>query len=101
MPSFDTTEQGTSAKLVDVLDAFRAHHPDGDIELLRRAHDVAKEAHAGQYRKTGDPYISHPLPVAYLLAQYGFDEDTGFAAFLHDTLADTRLTLEPAASHFG
>ena len=64
MPSFDTTEQGTSAKLVDVLDAFRAHHPDAHIQLLRRAQDVDKEAQAGQYRKTGDPYISHPLTVA-------------------------------------
>ena len=101
MPSFDTTEQGMSAKLVDVLDAFRAHHPDGDIELLRRAHDVAKEAHAGQYRKTGDPYISHPLTVAYLLAQYGLDEETVVAAFLHDTVEDTGLTLDQLASDFG
>jgi GTP pyrophosphokinase len=101
MLSSATTDQGGSAKLVDVLDAFRSHHPDGDVELLRRAHDVADEAHAGQLRKTGDPYITHPLTVAYMLAEYGLDEQTLAAAFLHDTVEDTDLTLDQLAVEFG
>ena len=101
MLSSDTTEPVSSAALVDVLDAFRAHHPDGDIELLRRAYDVAKTAHDGQVRKTGDPFITHPLTVAYMLAQYGLDEETVAAAFLHDTVEDTDLTLDDLERQFG
>ena len=101
MLSSDTTEQPTTATLVDVLDAFRAHYPDGDVALLRRAHDVAAQAHAGQVRKTGDPYITHPTAVAYMLAQYGLDAGTIAAAFLHDTVEDTPLTLVEVEGQFG
>ena len=101
MPFSDTTDQVTSAALVDVLDAFRAHYPDGDVTLLRRAYDVAAQAHEGQRRKTGDPYITHPTTVAYMLAQYGLDADTIAAAFLHDTIEDTPLTLVEVESQFG
>lgn len=101
MRSSDTTESVPSAALVDVLDAFRAHHPDGDVELLRRAYDVAKTAHNGQLRKTGDPFITHPLTVAYMLAQYGLDEETLAAAFLHDTVEDTDLTIDELEQQFG
>ena len=101
MPSSGTTEQIVSANLQDVLDAFVAHYPDGDVHLLRRAHDVASEAHAGQVRKTGDPYITHPITVAYMLAQYGLDEATIAAAFLHDTIEDTPLSLTDVEAEFG
>ena len=101
MLSSDTTEKTPSASLVDVLDAFRAHHPEGDVELLRKAHDVAKQAHEGQIRKTGDPYITHPLTVAFMLAQYGLDAETIAAAFLHDTVEDTDLTLTQLKKDFG
>ncbi len=101
MPSFGTTEQATSASLVDVLDAFRSHYPDGDVGLLRRAHDMAAQAHEGQVRKTGDLYITHPTAVALMLAQYGLDADTIAAAFLHDTIEDTPLTLAEVETQFG
>lgn len=101
MPFSSTTEQVVSAEVDDVIDAFLAHYPDGDVELLRRAHATAAEAHAGQVRKTGDPYITHPTTVAYMLAQYGLDEDTIAAAFLHDTVEDTPLTLEQVEAEFG
>jgi GTP pyrophosphokinase len=101
MLSSNTTEQAPSASLVDVLDAFRAHHPEGDFELLRRANDVATDAHAGQLRKTGDPFITHPLTVAFMLAQYGLDSETIAAAFLHDTVEDTDLTLAQLEKQFG
>jgi GTP diphosphokinase / guanosine-3',5'-bis(diphosphate) 3'-diphosphatase len=101
MPSSDTTEQTTSATLEDVIDAFEAHYPDGDSELLRRAHETAARAHEGQIRKTGDPYITHPTTVAFMLAQYGLDADTIAAAFLHDTVEDTPLTLGEVEEKFG
>jgi GTP pyrophosphokinase len=101
MPSFATTEQTVSATLTAVLDAFRAHYPGGDVELLRRAYDTAAEAHQGQLRKTGDPYITHPVAVAHMLAQYGLDADTIAAAFLHDTIEDTPLTLAQVEQEFG
>lgn len=101
MPSSDTTDRTTSATLADVLEAFRAHYPDGDVELLRKAHATAAKAHAGQIRKTGDDYITHPTAVAHMLAQYGLDVDTIAAAFLHDTVEDTPLTLAEVEEKFG
>ncbi len=101
MPSFVTTEEAAAATLDDVIEAFTAHYPEGDIELLRRAHDTAAEAHEGQVRKTGDPYITHPVAVAHMLAQYGLDADTIAAAFLHDTVEDTPLTLAQVEKDFG
>ena len=101
MPFSDTTEQVTSATLADVIDAFTAHYPEGDVDLLRRAHETAEKAHEGQVRKTGDPYITHPTTVAFMLAQYGLDVDTIAAAFLHDTVEDTPLTLAGVEQEFG
>jgi GTP pyrophosphokinase len=90
-----------SATLADVLEAFAAHYPDGDVDLLRRAHDTAARAHEGQVRKTGDSYITHPVAVAHMLALYGLDADTIAAAFLHDTVEDTPLTLAQVELEFG
>jgi len=101
MPSFATTEEAAAATLGDVIEAFTAHYPDGDVDLLRRAHDTAARAHEGQVRKTGDPYITHPVAVAHMLAQYGLDSDTIAAAFLHDTVEDTPLTLAQVEKDFG
>lgn len=101
MPSFATTEEEKLVGLNDVLDSFRAHHPEGNIELLRRAYDLAASAHEGQVRKTGVPYITHPLAVAQMLAEYGLDEATVAAAFLHDTVEDTDVTLDQVRDEFG
>jgi len=101
MPSSDTIEQVTSATLADVVAAFTVHYPDGDVDLVRRAHETAAKAHEGQIRKTGDAYITHPTTVAYMLAQYGLDAETISAALLHDTVEDTPLTIGEVAQHFG
>lgn len=101
MHSYATTEDEPAVQLADVLDAFRLHHRDGDIELLRRAYDLAKEAHQGQVRKTGAPYITHPLAVAKMLAETGLDAPTLAAALLHDTVEDTHLTLAMIKDEFG
>ncbi|MDX1468282.1 MAG: bifunctional (p)ppGpp synthetase/guanosine-3',5'-bis(diphosphate) 3'-pyrophosphohydrolase [Acidimicrobiia bacterium] len=100
MLSSDTSEE-PAATIDDVVAAFRREHPDGDTELLIRAHRVAEAAHAGQKRKTGDPYITHPTAVAHMLAEYGLDADTLAAALLHDTVEDTELTLTDIEKQFG
>ena len=75
--------------LEPLIAPHRQSHPKADLALLQRAYDVAETAHAGQYRKSGDPYITHPLAVATILANLGMDTTTLVAALLHDTIEDT------------
>jgi GTP pyrophosphokinase len=100
MPSSPTTDLA-EATFEDVVAAFMHHHPDGDRELLTRAYQVAAAAHEGQVRKTGDPFITHPVAVALMLAEYGFDEPTLAAGLLHDTVEDTSLSLTDLSMQFG
>ncbi|GAB3344246.1 RelA/SpoT family protein [Modestobacter lapidis] len=79
----------------------RQSHPKADLVLLQRAYDVAEAAHAEQKRKSGDPYITHPLAVATVLAGLGMDTTTLVAALLHDTVEDTGATLESITTDFG
>ncbi|MEU2349977.1 bifunctional (p)ppGpp synthetase/guanosine-3',5'-bis(diphosphate) 3'-pyrophosphohydrolase [Modestobacter sp. NPDC049651] len=79
----------------------RQNHPKADLALLQRAYDLAEEAHAPQKRKSGDPYITHPLAVATVLAGLGMDTTTLVAALLHDTVEDTGVTLETITADFG
>ena len=79
----------------------RQSHPKADLALLQRAYDVAEAAHASQKRKSGDPYITHPLAVATVLAGLGMDTTTLIAALLHDTVEDTGVTLETITTDFG
>ena len=74
--------------------AVRANHPKADLTLLERAYDTAAEMHGTQMRKSGDPYITHPLAVTTILADIGMTEPTLVAALLHDTVEDTPYTLE-------
>ncbi len=68
---------------------------------INHAIEVAKKAHEGQFRKTGEPYIVHPLAVKKILEEWGMDEDTIIAGILHDTIEDTSLTLEDIKKEFG
>ena len=70
-------------------------------DRIERAVEVAKKAHEGQFRKTGEPYIVHPLAVKKILEEWGMDEDTIIAGILHDTVEDTGLTLEDIRKEFG
>ncbi|HEY3748799.1 MAG TPA: bifunctional (p)ppGpp synthetase/guanosine-3',5'-bis(diphosphate) 3'-pyrophosphohydrolase [Pseudonocardiaceae bacterium] len=76
-------------------------HPNADLGLLQRAYDVAEEKHREQRRKSGDPYITHPLAVATILAELGMDTTTLVAALLHDTVEDTDYSLERLRADFG
>jgi GTP diphosphokinase / guanosine-3',5'-bis(diphosphate) 3'-diphosphatase len=81
--------------------AVRATHPKADLALLERAYVTAERLHRGQMRKSGDPYITHPLAVTTILAELGMTEPTLVAALLHDTVEDTPYTLEQLTKDFG
>ena len=72
-----------------------------ESDRVKHAIEVAKEAHEGQMRKTGEPYIVHPLAVKKILEEWGMDEDTIIAGLLHDTVEDTDLTLDDIKNEFG
>ncbi|MFF3334349.1 RelA/SpoT family protein [Streptomyces sp. NPDC002888] len=84
-----------------VVEAHRAHHPDADIEPLRRAYVLAESSHRGQMRKSGEPYITHPLAVTLILAELGAETTTLTASLLHDTVEDTDVTLDQVGEQFG
>ncbi|GHU58446.1 (p)ppGpp synthetase [Clostridia bacterium] len=72
-----------------------------DLVKIKQAYEFANEAHAGQMRKSGEPYISHPLSVAYTLLDYSMDSDALVAALLHDVVEDTKYTLDDVSKLFG
>ncbi|MEU2729369.1 HD domain-containing protein [Streptomyces griseoviridis] len=84
-----------------LADAHRAHHPDADLEPLRRAYVLAESSHRGQMRKSGEPYITHPLAVTLILAELGAETTTLTASLLHDTVEDTDVTLDQVGDQFG
>ena len=79
----------------------KAIHPSADANILRRSYAVADNMHRGQMRKSGEPYITHPLAVAQICAELGMDTTTLVAALLHDTVEDTSYTLETLLGDFG
>ncbi|MDL2233310.1 bifunctional (p)ppGpp synthetase/guanosine-3',5'-bis(diphosphate) 3'-pyrophosphohydrolase [Ruminococcaceae bacterium OttesenSCG-928-L11] len=85
----------------DLLKVIRLNDAQYDVEKIRRAYAVAAEAHAGQVRDSGEPYISHPVSVAMILADLGMDSDTLVAALLHDVVEDTDVGLESLRKEFG
>lgn len=91
----------SSPAIEPVVRAVRYNHPKADTALLERAYVVAEQAHRGQLRKSGDPYITHPVAVATILAELGMTPPTLAAALLHDTVEDTSYSLEALRDDFG
>ena len=87
--------------LAPVVSALTEHHPGDKLVNLERAFIVAKKAHAGQFRKSGEEYITHPVAVAAILAEFGLNEDVVIAALLHDTVEDTTYSLSELRKDFG
>jgi GTP pyrophosphokinase len=87
--------------LAGLLRLASASRPDVDTALIRSAYEVAAYWHNGQRRKSGDPYITHPVAVAMILAEAGADEQTLSAALLHDVVEDTPYTLAALKGRFG
>ncbi|MET8680539.1 HD domain-containing protein [Streptomyces sp. NPDC004647] len=92
-------------RLPDAIDhvakVHRAHHPGADLDPLRRAYVLAESSHRGQMRKSGEPYITHPLAVTLILAELGAETTTLTASLLHDTVEDTDVTLDQVREEFG
>ncbi|MEA9886718.1 bifunctional (p)ppGpp synthetase/guanosine-3',5'-bis(diphosphate) 3'-pyrophosphohydrolase [Xanthomonas campestris pv. raphani] len=98
------TAASTDAAIPDYvlhLERAASYLPKEQLPILRRAWEVGASAHAGQTRKSGEPYITHPVAVAGVLAELGLDMESLIAAILHDTIEDTPLTREELASEFG
>ncbi len=84
-----------------LIKTVRTQHPKADIAIIERAYRAAERAHEGQLRRSGEPYITHPVAVAQILADLGIGPVTIAAALLHDTVEDTSYTLERVREHFG
>jgi GTP pyrophosphokinase len=84
-----------------LLHAVRTNHPKADVAIIERAYVTAELAHRGQFRKSGDPYITHPVAVATILAELGMTPSTLAAALLHDTVEDTDYSLDRLRSEYG
>lgn len=82
-----------------LLDKLEKYNPD-EVKIVKKAYEYANTLHKGQMRQSGEPYISHPLNVAYILADMHADKDTICAGLLHDTLEDTNITKEDIAHDF-
>ena len=91
----------TGGALERILRALRQTNPRADVAIVERAYQVAKTAHEGQLRKSGEPYITHPLAVAEILVELGIGAKTIAAALLHDTVEDTSYTLDAVTRDFG
>ena len=97
----ERTTRALQARFLELVEKVRQTRPASDIELLRRAFDFAAEQHRTQLRKSGDPYLSHPLEVAHILADMKLDITTLCAALLHDVVEDTRVSTQRIAERFG
>lgn len=105
MAVHEFTEQGLAQKPVlnldDLCNRIRAYYPSADVDMIRRAYAISEKAHEGQIRRSGEPYISHPLQVAAILSDLNLDLDTIATGLLHDTVEDTHLTLDEIRKEFG
>ena len=87
--------------LKPILTGLQEHHPQANLPEVERAYEVAKTAHTGQLRKSGEEYITHPVAVTQILVELGLDQETIIASLLHDTVEDTPYSLDQLRSDFG
>ena len=85
----------------ELIASVRKYHPSTDISLIDKAYHIAEAAHKNQARKSGEPYIIHPLCVAIILAELELDKETIVAGLLHDVVEDTVMTNEEIEQEFG
>ncbi len=89
------------AEIKNLCDKILSYYPTADIALIQKAYLFSKKAHEGQFRRSGEPYISHPVGVAEILAELRLDLPTIMTGLLHDTVEDTIVTLEDVDKNFG
>lgn len=88
-------------RINDILDKILEHNPDADLDIVDRAYIFSARVHSGQTRLSGEPYLSHPLEVAFILAEMKLDPVSISAGLLHDVIEDTHTTSEALGEHFG
>ena len=93
--------QPPAMEVQEIIDQYRRFHPKRPTESIKDAYRLAAGSHQGQLRRSGEPYITHPLAVAGIVARYGMDDVTIAAALLHDAVEDTVLTLDEVEAAFG
>jgi GTP pyrophosphokinase len=98
---FVSSSTGDAQTLDALLRKVRSYNPKADVRTVQRAYEFAEESHRGQLRKSGDPFIEHPLGVAHILADLGMDTTTLVSALLHDVVEDTDLSLDEVERDFG
>ena len=101
LPWRRSANRRSSAEIAPLLDLYRTHHPKADTDLIERAFELAHVAHEGQNRKSGEPYIRHPVAVATIVANQGIDDVTVAGALLHDAVEDTTVDLGQIKDQFG
>jgi len=90
-----------SVEVEPIVEQFQRWHPKGPSDGIIQAYETAAAAHQGQYRRSGEPYVTHPAAVALIVATFGSDETTVAAALLHDAVEDTGVTLDEVERDFG
>jgi GTP pyrophosphokinase len=98
---FTKASSAVGEDLAELIRTVRQNHPKADSGLIERAYNTAEKYHEGQQRKSGEPYITHPLAVARILADLGSGPATIAAALLHDTVEDTAYSIEQLRDEFG
>lgn len=98
---FASRGRSSIPEIEPLIRALKAHHPRADTATVERAYRTAEKYHAGQWRKSGEPFVTHPVAVATILAEIGMTPPTLVAALLHDTVEDTDYTLEELEADFG
>ena len=101
LPRIFSKQPSYTQELQKVIKSLKTNHPKADVGLVEKAFLAAEKAHSEQLRKSGEPYISHPVAVAQILADLGIGATTIAAALLHDTVEDTSYSLEKLRSDFG
>src|ERR1700733_348280 len=100
VPELKPSEVGPQ-NLDELLELIRGYFPNADLSLIQKAYEFSEKAHSGQIRRSGDPYIIHPLGVAAILAELHLDLPSIATALLHDTVEDTAVTLPDIEKNFG
>src|SRR5580765_6307960 len=88
-------------RLEEILDRVDKHHPGDSLDLIRRAYIFSAKEHKGQVRASGEPYLTHPLEVANVLAEMKMDATTVSVGLLHDVVEDTLVSLDDVEKMFG
>jgi GTP diphosphokinase / guanosine-3',5'-bis(diphosphate) 3'-diphosphatase len=96
-----SARRAQTSALMPLISVHESKYPQADMRVLQQAYKVAEHHHRGQVRRSGEPFITHPLAVATILAELGMDTTTLVAALLHDTVEDTEYTLAASQSDFG